>query len=193
MWDQPHGFIPLLLPARYVVYQPHGFIPLLSPASYYQVMSQCSSRASSPIIAPVVAGTPVAPLTLLAPIDPLTLVAPVVTPVAPGTIIAPIVPVIPVAPIVPIVPVAPIVPVVPVAPIISITMSDSESTTSGLYRGLPVLSCENFNEWKIQVNAYLTGVADHVRVISRRPNVATGVISDPVRPTVVAEAAKWDA
>jgi len=71
-------------------------------------------------------------------------------------------------------------------------MSDSESTASGLYHGLPVLSHNNFNEWKIQVTAYLTGISDHVRIISHCPNVA-GILSDLVCPTVTAEATKWDA
>ena len=71
-------------------------------------------------------------------------------------------------------------------------MPESDPISSGLYCGLPTLSCDNFNEWKIQVTVYLTGVADHVCVISRRPN-ALGVISDPRRPLDVAKAAKWDA
>ena len=45
---------------------------------------------------------------------------------------------------------------------------------------------------KIQVIAYLTEVADHVRVISHCPNMF-GVISDPRRAVNATEAARWDA
>jgi hypothetical protein len=72
-------------------------------------------------------------------------------------------------------------------------MFDSDSVASGLYRGLPVLSRDNFNDWKIQVIAYLTGVADHARVISRRPG-PSGTFLDPKRPTADdAVIEKWDA
>src|SRR5258706_5954389 len=96
-----------------------------------------------------------------------------------------------VAPVTIVVPAAPLAPLAP-APVISATMSESNSVDSSFYCSLPILSCDNFNDWKIQVIAYLTGIADHVRVISRCPNAA-GVVCDLVCPTNAAEAAKWDA
>ncbi len=115
--------------------------------------------------------------------------------VAPIALVAPVAPVSPAAPALgPVAIVTPAAPVMPIAPtaIISITMSDSDSVSLGLYCSLPVFSRNNFGNWKIQIIAYLTGVTDHVHVISRHPNAAS-VIVDPAHPTDDTEAAKWDA
>ena len=46
-------------------------------------------------------------------------------------------------------------------------------------------------KWEIQVRAYLTGAADHVRVIRRTRNSA-GVYADPAPPSDPDECKAWD-
>ena len=83
----------------------------------------------------------------------------------------------------------------PIAPVLTtvvcITMPKSNPAASGIYHGLPTLSHDNFNEWKIQVIMYLTSVADHVWVILHHPN-ALSVVSNPRHPVNATEAAEWD-
>ena len=57
---------------------------------------------------------------------------------------------------------------------------------------LPVLTYDNFADWEIGIISFLTGAADHVRVIEQRPNAKDELV-DPVRPTSPPEeVAKWD-
>ena len=138
-------------------------------------MSSTSHAASlNLIIAPV---APTVPVALVVPVAP----AVPVTPFAPTPILAPI------AVIVPVTLVAPIAPTT----VISITMSDSDSGSSSLYCSLLVLSHNNFNDWKIQIIAYLTVVSNHVHVISCCANRA-GIIVNPLHPTNSVKVAKWD-
>ena len=69
---------------------------------------------------------------------------------------------------------------------------EPESVVSGHYRGLPVLSRDNFPDWEIQVIAFLTGAADHVRVIERRHG-ANNTLVDPAAPTDANELTRWNA
>jgi len=68
----------------------------------------------------------------------------------------------------------------------------SESIATSHYCGMPVLLCDNFNEWKIQVIAHLTGIADHICIIACCPDAA-GIVTDPAHLFDTAEAARWDA
>ena len=72
------------------------------------------------------------------------------------------------------------------------TALEPESVISGHYRGLPVLSRDNFPDWEIQVVAFLTGTAKHVRVIERRCNTG-GTLVDPAPPSDSADLEKWHA
>jgi len=68
-------------------------------------------------------------------------------------------------------------------------MSDESSRTS--YAHVPILTKDNFMKWEIQVEAYLTGAADHIRVI-RRTKDTGGKYADPVAPTDAEELKSWE-
>ena len=49
-------------------------------------------------------------------------------------------------------------------------MTATDVTDSDQYRNVPVLTRGNFPKWEIQIMSFLTGTADHVPVIERRPD-----------------------
>jgi hypothetical protein len=59
------------------------------------------------------------------------------------------------------------------------------------YTLIPILTKEKFMKWEIQVQAYLTGAANHVHVI-RRPKGSDGKFSDPTPPTDLEELLTWN-
>ncbi len=74
-------------------------------------------------------------------------------------------------------------------------MSDADANSGNV----PILTRASFPKWENQVISFLTGTADHVRVIERRPGAGNALV-DPARPaddpnyaTVAAAQAKWDA
>jgi hypothetical protein len=68
-------------------------------------------------------------------------------------------------------------------------MSD-DAPCSG-YALVPILTKENFMTWEIQVRVYLTGAADHVRVIQRTKRT-DGKYHDPSPPPDPDERKAWD-
>ena len=60
-------------------------------------------------------------------------------------------------------------------------MTATDASDSGQYRNVPVLTRGNFPKWEIQVISFLTGTADHVRIIERRPD-PSGTLVAPARP-----------
>ena len=69
-------------------------------------------------------------------------------------------------------------------------MSSDTSDMLGSYGHLPMLSRENYLQWKIAVKAFLTPY-DHVRVI-KSVRDASGALVDPTRPTDAAELKTWE-
>ena len=68
-------------------------------------------------------------------------------------------------------------------------MSNMESSH---YRKVPILTKVNFPKWEIQVISYLTGTADHVRVIEHHWG-SNNTLVNPARPADTTAQAKWDA
>jgi len=66
------------------------------------------------------------------------------------------------------------------------------NTESSHYRKVPILTKVNFPKWEIQVISYLTGTADHVRIIEHCWG-SNNTLVDPTCPTDTAAQAKWDA
>lgn len=70
-------------------------------------------------------------------------------------------------------------------------MSDESSTVScGAHAGLPLLTEDNFDNWDMQIFAYLTGSHDHARVIS--PTIQNGKPLRPQRPSPADPSASTD-
>jgi hypothetical protein len=67
----------------------------------------------------------------------------------------------------------------------------SEESSHSSYAHIPVLGKDNFMKWEIQVEAYLTGSADHIRII-RCTKGTDGKYTDPVAPTDADERKAWD-
>jgi hypothetical protein len=68
-------------------------------------------------------------------------------------------------------------------------MSDDSPHSS--YALVPILTKDNFIKWEIQVWLYLTGTADHVRMI-RHTKDAAGMYADPAKPTDPGKGRAWD-
>ena len=75
----------------------------------------------------------------------------------------------------------------------SATMSDDSATITAPRgtAGLPILTDENFADWDLQVIAHLTGVQNHVRVITQTRQ-SDGTLVNPTKPSPAAATATAD-
>ena len=85
-------------------------------------------------------------------------------------------------------PASPAVTTVSPVPNTSVMSDDTRSQ----YAGVPKLTKDNYADWAMQVEAYLTGAADHWRVLEEN-EAADGTITPPTAPTdrTTAEYKDW--